>query len=71
MKLRPNRCPKCGEPARFMRALMTCLVPLVWDCEDCTPEFGDIRRVGKQPTIESSIRLECGGGHTWSAEEIA
>lgn len=77
LKLKPDCCPNCGEPPRYLRSCMLCAVPLArHDAHGVSfePDFHNLymlRRVA-QPDLEKVATLECGGGHRWEAsvEEI-
>jgi hypothetical protein len=70
MKLTPDHCPKCGEPARNAKATMLCSVPLRFNVINNEYHI-DQEGAGKawrSATLIKHTVLECGGGHVWDAE---
>lgn len=54
-------CPKCGEPPRYVRAVLVCVIPII-----------DSRIVYEQAKIATTSaqqsfcgEVQCGGGHIW------
>lgn len=69
MRFIPYRCPKCGEPARALKAMMCCAVPLVLekDTDYYEVQFNQLRRAEAPPRLLNEVLLMCGGGHEWDA----
>lgn len=68
MKIKPDRCPKCGESARCVVMMVECRVPFTRARQ---LDFSELKRTHKPivPPAEYAA-VSCGGRHMWTAEII-
>lgn len=64
----PERCPRCGEIAREVRTVISCVVPLVRDDNLWQLDYAGIRRRGGHRLEAEKVRLRCGMPHLWTAK---
>lgn len=77
-RFKPNMCPKCGEPSRYVVMVLRVKVGLMYPIlgnridKNTNPKlnFHNIKRAGGTTPQDGLPILSCSGGHEWEAEVI-